>query len=912
MVATRVPSTPPTHESGSSRSRAHSGLSGKLALARAILQWERVWPSLWPPIVIVATFLAVALMGVPGWVGDLTRGWGHLALLILAAAAFLWSVRRGVLRWEPASGDDAVRRLERDSGLMHRPVSTMADRPAGTSSDPLSAAVWRAHQERLARRLRDLKVAPPEPSMATLDRFGFRAALALALVVGLAVATPDPGARVAAAFLPQLKPLHDVPPPTLDVWINPPAYTGQVPILLARAGDGLVRGGAPAADLVASEGTPVPERLAVPDGSILLAKVNGGEGVPVLIVDREETPASEAFETVAPRAHQIERTISEGTALTIRQDGEDLASWTITVIPDLKPTVALAEPPSATERSALMIHYTAADDYGVTAVEARIQRLDSTGSVTADEAIVLPLTLPGVAPEAIDAKDFHDLTPHPWAGQPVQIGLVARDQADQQGFSDTLRIVLPERQFTHPIARAIIEQRKRLTTEPQEKADIAQILMSIAIRPHHYYDDIVTFLALRTAAGRLVLNDVSDEMVGAVQRLLWDTALRVEDGELSLAARELRELERQIMDLLAQEDLDERELEALLDELKEAIDKFLQAMAEQMQDMMQQDGGETAEQMEPVDPNRVLQRQDLMDMVERAREMMKAGAKDAARQMLSQLREMMENLRAGRPQLMSPEQLAAREMMRQLQDLAEQQQRLMDESFKRHQNGDEQFGNRGQQQRGNQPFGQRPGQQQGQQQFGQQPGQRGQRPGQQGQRGQPGQPTPGLEGLSAEQLAQMQEDLRRQLGEFMRKLGEGMGQIPQPFGEAERAMKDAADALGNAQPGEAVGPQGDAIERLQDGAQALSEAMRQQQQAGGGQAPDPNAQGQARDGERRDPLRDDQNNNGMAVSEEGVTVPTESDLQRARRIFDELRRRSGERERPTLELDYIDRLLKRF
>ena len=157
----------------------------------------------------------------------------------------------------------------------------------------------------------------------------------------------------------------------------------------------------------------------------------------------------------------------------------------------------------------------------------------------------------------------------------------------------------------------------------------------------------------------------------------------------------------------------------------------------------------------------------------------------------------------------------------------------------------------------------------------------------------------------------MQEELRRQLGEFMRKLGEGMGDIPQPFGEAERAMKDATDALGRAQPGDAVGPQGDALERLQDGAQALSESMQQNQQANGGAAPDPNAQGRSEGGERRDQLRD-RPNQGQASDDSTVGIPAEGDLQRARRIFDELRKRSGEHSRPELELDYIERLLKRF
>ena len=43
-----------------------------------------------------------------------------------------------------------------------------------------------------------------------------------------------------------------------------------------------------------------------------------------------------------------------------------------------------------------------------------------------------------------------------------------------------------------------------------------------------------------------------------------------------------------------------------------------------------------------------------------------------------------------------------------------------------------------------------------------------------------------------------------------------------------------------------------------------------------------------------------------------VKIPEEADLQRSREILDELLRRAGERFRPNIERDYIDRLLKRF
>jgi hypothetical protein len=45
---------------------------------------------------------------------------------------------------------------------------------------------------------------------------------------------------------------------------------------------------------------------------------------------------------------------------------------------------------------------------------------------------------------------------------------------------------------------------------------------------------------------------------------------------------------------------------------------------------------------------------------------------------------------------------------------------------------------------------------------------------------------------------------------------------------------------------------------------------------------------------------------------DSVKVPDESDVQRARQILEELRRRLGERGRPPPELDYIERLIERF
>src|SRR6185437_871055 len=106
----------------------------------------------------------------------------------------------------------------------------------------------------------------------------------------------------------------------------------------------------------------------------------------------------------------------------------------------------------------------------------------------------------------------------------------------------------------------------------------------------------------------------------------------IEDGQLSLAQRDLRDIQQKLQDALARNAPD-AEIEKLMSELQQAIDRYLQQLAQNMQKM---DPAER-DKLPPVDPNRMISRNDLQRMLDRARELSRTGAKDAARQLLSQL-----------------------------------------------------------------------------------------------------------------------------------------------------------------------------------------------------------------------------------------------------------------------------------
>jgi hypothetical protein len=95
---------------------------------------------------------------------------------------------------------------------------------------------------------------------------------------------------------------------------------------------------------------------------------------------------------------------------------------------------------------------------------------------------------------------------------------------------------------------------------------------------------------------------------------------------------------------------------------------------------------------------------------------------------------------------------------------------------------------------------------------------------------------------------------------------------------------------------------------LRRGAQDLAQQMQPGPGIGQGQ---PGRTGPARAQQDTDPLG--RPLRGREYGDDStVKVPGEIDVQRARRILEELRRRFGDTFRPQIELDYIERLLKDF
>ncbi|MDB5520563.1 MAG: hypothetical protein JWQ82_160 [Tardiphaga sp.] len=835
-------------------------LSQALQRARIAIAWERLWPHLARVLCVVGLFLVASWAGLWLVLPSIGRaiGLGFFALLALAALIPLYK-----FRWP--GRDAALRRLDRGAGIRHRPATALTD--TVLTKDPVSLALWQAQRERTLFQIKRFKAGLPSPRLALHDRFAIRALVMVLVVATFFAAGAERAARVAAAF--QWNGALAATPVRLDAWITPPLYTGKPPVILTAARD------------AATTNAP----LAVPAGSTLTVRTSSTSLDVALTGGIAEAPAT----TEAPKGTSEKHfTISgNGTAQVRAPSSQPL--WTLNAIPDRAPTIALAKDPERQARGSLQLAYKLDDDYGVTEAHARFEARQSDGKDAAPKPLFkapeFQLTLPNARTRAGVGQTVKDLSEDPYAGADVTLTLTAKDEAGNEGKSDLVNTRLPERLFTKSLPRALIEQRRNLALDANQAGQVRTALNALLIAPEIFTPESGQYLGLSSVARQLA-SARTDDALREVVANLWALAVTIEDGNITDVDKALRAAQDALKEALERGASDE-EIKQLTDNLRAALDNFLKQLAEQMKNNPQQ-------LARPLDPNtKTMRQQDLNNMIQRMERLSRSGDKDAAKQLLEQMQRMLENLQMAQPQQGGDGD--AQQALNELGDMIRKQQQLRDKTF---QQGQDQRRERGRNkpQPGDKTMGDLQQDQQtlrdrlkqlqdqlAKRGMGQNPGkgQKGER-GQQGQQGEQGQGGQGEDGDGENGL-----------------------------GDADNAMGDASGRLGDGNADGAVDSQGKALDALRKGAQKLAESMQPGEGEGEGDGPGDRPGRQQSGGNQSDPLG--RPLRGRDVGEDfSVKIPGEIDVQRVRRILEELRRRLGDTQRPQIELDYIERLLKDY
>ncbi|MBX5242379.1 TIGR02302 family protein [Rhizobium sp. NLR22b] len=862
----------------------------KRLLARTVLFFERLLPLLMPVLCIVALYLSASWFGIFRNVPD----WLRILLLIAFAAAFLVSlVPFRHLRWPKTAVAD--RMLEERNGLPHQPVAVQEDEPAYDT--PFSRALWREHQVRMAENIAALDAGMPRPDIAAHDRFALRAIPALLLFTAFGYSLSLNGGSIGDALQSAPEQVAVDPAVRIDAWVTPPSYTGRAPIYLTADG---------------SEQGPI----GIPQFSGLTVRVSGGKTAEKVVFRKANgeardialqadakppqvpAPAGEQPTAGAPANNAL---VAQTHVMKLEENGAlevNGRRWSFDVLPDKAPEIAFDGMPKVSVNGALEIGFTVKDDYGVQEAHAEIIPVEA--DPTATPLYPLPeyrLDIP--RRNARDAKGVtsRNLTEHPLAGKPVRITLVAKDAAGQTGRSPPYEMTLPSRPFSEPLAAAVAEERQVFALDTRKMPQAIALNEALTIRPEETIPKLTNYLLLQSALARMKLAK-GEEALKDTAQYLWEIALGMEDGDLSLAERKLRDAQQKLADALNRNAPDE-EIRKLMDELRKAMQDYLSELAQRMQNAPTMQPNQNAQN--------ILRQQDLERMMDQIENLARSGNRDAAQQMLSELQRMMNNLQAGRPQRgqQGQENSEARKQIDKLGEILRDQQKLMEETFRL----DQQLKDR--MQRGESDMGENdplldemmPGEN-GEPQD-QQQGQQDQRQQGQGQR-----PS---DQMTAEQLREALKQLRarqdgldKQLGELQKKLGE-MGMKPGPgFGQAQREMEGAGRELGQGRGDTAVENQGRALEALRQGARDMMNQMMQAQRGQQGQGPN----GQVGQGDQngRDPLGRPRMSNGY-LGDDGVKVPDEIDVQRAREILDAIREKLGNNPPQEMERRYLERLL---
>ena len=823
----------------------------KIRLSGSALTVERFAQAFWPCMTVLLTIFSMLTWQVHAvlpYPFDLLL-YGVLSAVVLI---FLWA---GIRRFSRATQDEAISRLDQTGH--GNPVTALIDRQFIGTDDVDAKQLWQLHQQRMAKQADLVEVRAPYIRLAKRDPWALR--LIVLLFFGSAIFF----GRV-SSDQSLTETLQDLASGTTGVtvsfeaWAEPPAYTG-FPVIYLNA---LAKDTA----------------LELPIGTQLILRSYGTSALKIIsdvavLTDDQEILAEE-------RRFKV----SKSGVLTLKKGFRTVAHWDITMIPDAPPSVELTGEITRTVQGSVQLPYAARDDYGITGgvVEIRLDmdKLDRRFGLVLEPENIDPITFDLPVPFYGDVKDIketvvEDLAKHPWAGLPVEITLRVNDAGGNVAAIDPVYMLMPGKRFFDTLAAALVEQRRDILWNRDNIDRVDMILKTLTYLPDDGFPNQKAYLMVRSVIrriGYMPIRPVGDEMLNDVAETLWRAALLIEDGDLSDAAARLKRAQERLSEAM-KNGATKDEIAELMEELRKATDEYIRQLAENAQPQDQQADNQNTQQISP---------DMIQEMMDKIQELMEQGRMDEAQALLNQLQQMLENMQitqGGKTQDGQEGAEGLQDTLRQQQDLADENFQQMQEEFSKNQERQEQ----GNQQKQEDQAGKGGSQEQGDS------------------------PQTGNQGDLADRQEALRDLMEQQLGQLGEDSSEAGTAAREALKEAERKMGQARDNLEQGQGAEALDNQADAVEALRQGMRQLENANQQARQ------------GQPRDGQGdsetagpdADPLG---RSTGKSRSPDsnGKFLQSDEQLRRSKEILEEIRRRSGERDRPQLELDYLDRLLDRF
>ena len=973
-----------------------SALETKRRRAFRVLTIESLIVHTWRLFFWCLMFGGLWMLSVPSFFGTIA----NIASTVIFFGGLVYLIKTDILKFKLPDKKGLDHRIEKYSRMPQGQIALIEDKLANPKKHD-TRDLWSAAQYKSLISFKNLKAPRLKSLLSREDPSALRYIAVLLFISGFMASGPLWKEKIYNGLIP-FSPSYAVSQgKATNIWIKPPDYT-QIP-QMHFSGYGKHE-----------------EMLQIPEDSEIRIRMHSAFGeyfAPYL----KNGDTTEKLTHLGDGLYGIETAIRPGESLRISQGLLPRASWSYTYIKDLPPTIksdispasndnkdvvviedelpplpfeedteegksapSLSEETSENkeeeiaevtdeqryeilENDQIRFPLIVQDDYGVKELRMTMDIDEMVlekplGEKTEETRLVMsqPDTEFKITP-------IYNMTWHTWAGLPVTFTYEAIDHKGQVAKTDKIHLVLPEREFEHPMAKSLIAMRKRVAWDYKNSfAEIAQNLETLLSAHDYMQDDPVIYLAIKIASARLFYNDdkkddIRIQAAKDVINLLWYTALALEDGDITLAMRELQDAQRALENVMRDPNASDEEIQELMNNLNEKMANYFREMQREMQKRME--NGEDFPTFSAEDYGDIISPDTLSKMMDEIQQALREGDQQKAQELMSQMQRMMEMMDPSNGMQLPSDMQMIQQGVNELQELIERQESLLEQteqqaelqkklgqpstSQDRQYRQDNQntvtprslptlekmlkdFGmdtlppppeNKGDsedthpQASQEKPDGQagseqteEKGEEGGDDQKTDQ-GQSGNSSEQEDQGQKQANTLDNQQGkgeLDTTQNKAEQDALRYVLGQLMMDAAEKLDEIPEKMGMAEQEMRQSADALGENDPIGSGPHQEKAIEYLKDAQEELAQQFRQRMKQMVGI-------GMSGSGQQYDPLgrRYDDDENGRGVDSK-VEVPDELEKKRVDEIINELRERSGDRSRPQEELEYLRRLLRQF
>jgi|GEM_PF-6788832 len=612
---------------------------------------ERLWNVFWDSILLILLFMGLSLLEIPQSLPDIFNL--LFITVFIALIAFRITLKLGKMR--RISINEIKRKIEHSSNIKHRPLDAIIDHPLQQGLE--NTSVWKKHLANAQSKIKSLKSYMPRFTVAREDVNYTRYIVPAFLLLTMALTPFDYWlSNLQSGITPKLQlSALTSQKKTLEVWITPPAYTKAQASFIISSKYSLQNG----------------KEIKAVKGSVLKARASGYFISPYIMYNG--------------KVYNVGQSDTDKNILSINleKDGDvklfsissPSSNWPLKVVEDKAPEVSINKL-SNSALAATKIEYEVNEDYGIQEIEAFFKLADAP-----ENKVTYKFTLNYDA-QTTAQTHIEDLSSSIWAGKEVDLFIKVKDTFNHVVESKTSRFILPERQFKNSIARRIIEARKMVMTEEyiDNKVitqEIAENLADIAIHPHLYKWNIVSFMALNSAIRRIVVyKDKSSNII----QLLWDVALQLEDGGVSTAQRKLYQSLQKMQNSIAQDNLSDQEKQAMVQEVQKAIMEYLQNLANEMNDRFRQGKGI------PSLPDKLAEKLknsvDMKTLLKKMQEMAQTSSYKSLAEMAKALQKNIENFDISKMEEMQKNTAEAIQSVKDLEEITKKQQLLLDETNK--------------------------------------------------------------------------------------------------------------------------------------------------------------------------------------------------------------------------------------